>query len=67
MTHSECQEFKKAPYRGMKIPPGPTIMDAITSTATIALPMSNILFLSISTSLNSNRNLLQQKIPGNFF
>jgi hypothetical protein len=41
-------------------------MDAITSTATIAAPMTNILGLSIATSLNSNDNFLQHKIPGNF-
>src|SRR5215475_12448962 len=51
------------PYRGTKIPPAPSITDAIMSTATIALPMSNIVCLSTATSLNSNRNLLQQKIP----
>jgi hypothetical protein len=61
MSHSERQDFKKVPYRGTKIPPGPSIMDAITSTATIALPMSNILCLSISTSLKPNRNLVLQK------
>jgi hypothetical protein len=48
-------------YRGRKIPSGPTIIDAITSTATIVLPMSNILFLFTATSFNPNRNLLQQK------
>ena len=34
-------------------PVAPNIMYAMTRTATIALPMSNILFLSTATSLNS--------------
>jgi hypothetical protein len=39
-------------YRGTNIPPAPSITDAMMSTATIALPMSNIVCLSIATSLN---------------
>ena len=53
-------------YQGIDGPVAANIMYAIRSTATTALPMSNIVCLSIATSLNSNRNLLQRKIPGNF-
>jgi hypothetical protein len=40
-------------YRGISSPPGPTSMDAMTSTATTALPMSNIVRLSIASSATS--------------
>jgi len=45
-------------YRDINSPPGPTSTEAITSMATIALPMSNIVCLSTATSLNTSRNLL---------
>ena len=38
-------------HRSTKIPPAPSITDAIMSTATIALPMSNIVCLSTGISL----------------
>src|SRR5262249_2658790 len=45
-------------YRGTHGPPVPNIIYAMTRTATIALPISNIVCLSTATSLLSTGNLL---------
>jgi hypothetical protein len=60
------------PYRGTEIPPGPNIMYAMKRTATVALPLSNIVCLSTTNGLDvadrftNGRDLLRIPI-GNFY